>query len=229
MIHAAGKKGGVLLSNQNKGGGKALVETFGLKLPEDETVGNYVAVMVVELSAVVKGPGADMVRLMVRSVRPDDEAQKCRDCDGNLRFIVRRLGPFSLTYYDCPKCHWLTAFSTADTDRPETAGLIVGEHSSRRVWFDGVELLPGESQLVYNHSPDGFAWGYGGSGPTQLALAIALRLCTKKSNAKLVYRAFGRKWIAKLGKDRDFCVAILHVSNWLGDAVGKALLGKLDE
>jgi hypothetical protein len=23
-----------------------------------------------------------------------------------------------------------------------------------------------------NHSPDGFAWGYGGSGPSQLALAI---------------------------------------------------------
>ncbi len=23
-----------------------------------------------------------------------------------------------------------------------------------------------------NHSPDGFSWGYGGSGPAQLALAI---------------------------------------------------------
>lgn len=25
---------------------------------------------------------------------------------------------------------------------------------------------------LFNHSPDGFAWGYGGSGPAQLALAI---------------------------------------------------------
>jgi hypothetical protein len=25
---------------------------------------------------------------------------------------------------------------------------------------------------IYNHSPDGFEWGYGGSGPAQLALAI---------------------------------------------------------
>lgn len=27
---------------------------------------------------------------------------------------------------------------------------------------------------VYNHSPTGFEWGYGGSGPAQLALAILL-------------------------------------------------------
>ena len=25
---------------------------------------------------------------------------------------------------------------------------------------------------LFNHSPDGFAWGYGGSGPAQLALAL---------------------------------------------------------
>ena len=25
---------------------------------------------------------------------------------------------------------------------------------------------------LFNHSPDGFEWGYGGSGPAQLALAI---------------------------------------------------------
>ena len=25
---------------------------------------------------------------------------------------------------------------------------------------------------LQNHSPDGFEWGYGGSGPSQLALAI---------------------------------------------------------
>lgn len=31
--------------------------------------------------------------------------------------------------------------------------------------------LPPRTDLV-NHSPNGFAWGYGGSGPAQLALAI---------------------------------------------------------
>lgn len=33
---------------------------------------------------------------------------------------------------------------------------------------------PEPSLKVVNHSPDGFNWGYGGSGPAQLALAILM-------------------------------------------------------
>lgn len=39
---------------------------------------------------------------------------------------------------------------------------------------DGQTLSPDKSQKVWNHSPDGFNWGYGGSGPAQLALALLL-------------------------------------------------------
>jgi Family of unknown function (DUF6166) len=35
-------------------------------------------------------------------------------------------------------------------------------------------LLPDRSLGVWNHSPSGFAWGYCGSGPAQLALALLL-------------------------------------------------------
>lgn len=42
------------------------------------------------------------------------------------------------------------------------------------VLVDGKRLSPARSQKVFNHSPDGFAWGYGGSGPAQLALALLL-------------------------------------------------------
>lgn len=36
-------------------------------------------------------------------------------------------------------------------------------------------MLPiAPSQQIRNHSPTGFAWGYGGSGPSQLALALLL-------------------------------------------------------
>jgi hypothetical protein len=38
----------------------------------------------------------------------------------------------------------------------------------------GHVLSSGPSQAIYNHSPDGFEWGYSGSGPSQLALAILL-------------------------------------------------------
>jgi|SRR5271157_457812 len=54
---------------------------------------------------------------------------------------------------------------------------IKGDFESRRVWIDGEELLPHESQKVYNHSPDGYNWSYNGSGPSQLALALALKIC----------------------------------------------------
>lgn len=39
-----------------------------------------------------------------------------------------------------------------------------------RVTVNGRKLNPRND--LCNHSPDGFEWGYGGSGPAQLALAI---------------------------------------------------------
>lgn len=62
------------------------------------------------------------------------------------------------------------------------------------VWLDGERLDPGPSQKVHNHSPDGFSWGYGGSGPSQLALAIMLKL-TGKPNG---YQKFKWDVIAKI-------------------------------
>lgn len=42
------------------------------------------------------------------------------------------------------------------------------------VQYDGQPLGPEASQVLMNHSPDGFEWGYCGSGSAQLALALAL-------------------------------------------------------
>lgn len=35
-------------------------------------------------------------------------------------------------------------------------------------------LNPDESLKIWNHSPSGFEWGYGGSGPAQLSLALLM-------------------------------------------------------
>jgi hypothetical protein len=43
-----------------------------------------------------------------------------------------------------------------------------------------------------NHSPDGFAWGYGGSGPAQLALALLAYELGDDEKALEWYQAF--KW-----------------------------------
>lgn len=73
---------------------------------------------------------------------------------------------------------------------------IKGEWSTRKIWIRGPDepyrqLLPYKSQAVHNHSPDGFCWGYGGSGPAQLALALMLEI-TDKETALKEYQEF--KW-----------------------------------
>lgn len=74
-------------------------------------------------------------------------------------------------------------------------------------------LDPKQSQAVRNHSPDGFNFGYGGSGPAQLALAILLDYIGKPPHAAL-YQAFKFKFIGSMpepggvitaGQIEDFC------------------------
>ena len=62
---------------------------------------------------------------------------------------------------------------------------ISGNAQTRRVWIDGKEIHPEKSQELFNHSPDGFNWGYGGSGPAQLALAVLLEFTDDVTAVKL--------------------------------------------
>src|SRR5262245_28903746 len=59
------------------------------------------------------------------------------------------------------------------------------------------ELTPEESLKIENRSPTGFEFGYGGSGPSQLALAILLDF-KGKAPAPPLYQAFKWKFIAPL-------------------------------
>ena len=62
-----------------------------------------------------------------------------------------------------------------------------------------IEMLdPKQSQELWNHSPDGFQWGYGGSGPAQLALAILLDITGNKELSMRLHQEFKRKVIAAL-------------------------------
>jgi hypothetical protein len=77
---------------------------------------------------------------------------------------------------------------------------LKGLASTREVWLDGKLLSPEESLKFRNHSPDGFCWGYGGSGPSQLALAIMLEL----TGSAIGYQEFKWNHIAGLPIDQDF-------------------------
>lgn len=63
--------------------------------------------------------------------------------------------------------------------------------SDRSIFVDGFQLYPKHSQDVYNHSPDGFNWGYHGSGCAQAALGILLHFTNNilfDTDAKSEYR-----------------------------------------
>jgi Family of unknown function (DUF6166) len=53
---------------------------------------------------------------------------------------------------------------------------------------------------LYNHSPTGFEWGYCGSGPAQLALAILADHLADDQQALNVYQRFKWAVIAELPK-----------------------------
>lgn len=59
--------------------------------------------------------------------------------------------------------------------------------------------LPLEPSLkLRNHSPTGFEWGYAGSGPAQLALAILLHASGNQSRATAHHMQFKFQFISKL-------------------------------
>lgn len=76
--------------------------------------------------------------------------------------------------------------------------------SDSLVYVDNKPLDPKPSQKIMNHSPDGFNWGYGGSGPAQLALAILLDYYGKDSSVLHFYQQFKFLVIANLPQESDW-------------------------
>lgn len=56
---------------------------------------------------------------------------------------------------------------------------------------------------LINHSPDGFEWGYSGSGPSQLALAICCEHLGDDNRAMEVYQQF-----------REIMISHIHDDTW---------------
>jgi hypothetical protein len=70
------------------------------------------------------------------------------------------------------------------------------------VTVDGRPLNPRLD--LYNHSPTGFEWGYCGSGPAQLALAILADHLADDRQALDVYQRFKWAVIAELPRKRSW-------------------------
>lgn len=93
---------------------------------------------------------------------------------------------------------------------------------TQATWYvvecDGHPLPLEPSLKVRNHSPTGFAWGYCGSGPAQLALAILLRE-TNCLEAERLYQDFKRQVIAAFpnGDPSGWTLHSRDVQEWLED------------
>lgn len=86
-----------------------------------------------------------------------------------------------------------------------------------RGWRDGEEpvvakFINGQRerldprQDLRNHSPDGPEWGYAGSGPSQLALAIMADALGDDKRAQGVYQDFKMEKIAQLDRYKPWTI-----------------------
>lgn len=67
---------------------------------------------------------------------------------------------------------------------------------------------------IRNHSPTGFAWGYGGSGPAQTALAILVDAIGEK-RALPLYQRFKWETITPLDQERGWTISYQEVLAWV--------------
>ena len=103
--------------------------------------------------------------------------------------------PCQLCYGADPTCDECEGYGKiyAEVDYDAYADVYVGD--------ERVSLY--ESLNVRRHSPTGCSWGYSGSGPAQLALAILLKV-TSRAEAEANYIRFKSDVIARLCKDEPF-------------------------
>jgi len=79
-----------------------------------------------------------------------------------------------------------------------------------RVTVDGQPL-----RHVCRHSPDGFEWGYGGSGPADLALSI-LADCLGLERADRLYQDFKWAFVAKFQYE-GWQITSDQIEAWAGE------------
>ena len=76
----------------------------------------------------------------------------------------------------------------------------------------GGDALPPRRDLR-NHSPTGYSWGYGGSGPSQLSLAILADFLEDDARALQLYQPYKWRVIAQLPQDRGFRITGAEIAD----------------
>ena len=101
----------------------------------------------------------------------------------------------------------------ADTSRPKQISLeLYPKEDIILQRIDGKAIANVPHALVC-HSPDGFEWGYGGSGPAELALNILAMFMTKE-DAAIAHQAFKWAYIATMPEEGGV-IKSADIINWI--------------
>ena len=117
----------------------------------------------------------------------------------------------------------MSALPTTTAARPRIA--FMGRRYAEPVGATAWMTVNGEfrelpmRQDLRNHSPDGPEWGYPGSGPAQLALAICAQLVGEET-ALAVYQDIKRELIALIPRN---CGQWTLTERQVGDAIELAI------
>jgi len=83
-----------------------------------------------------------------------------------------------------------------------------------RITADAKALDPADSQSVWNHSPDGFNWGYGGAGPRLLARGILYEVCEDAEVAIQLEQRYKWDVVARLSR-QWWQLGAVEVEAWI--------------
>ncbi len=86
-------------------------------------------------------------------------------------------------------------------------------------------LSPEPSQKLRDHSPDGFQYGYSGSGPAQLALALLLDATSDPERATAFYQYFKDAKVATWGE--DWSIKRSDILTWLKEEEDRQIFDRI--
>ena len=100
---------------------------------------------------------------------------------------------------------------------------------------DGIYVFPSDDRAPYPlehhvyHSPDGYSWGYGGSGPTELAKDILWDLLGEQP-AVTLYQAFKWRFITPLDQESNsWRITEDEIRSWLREQPENGVAVTADE
>ena len=97
----------------------------------------------------------------------------------------------------------------------DVTAAVDGRWPAGEVWIGGYPVALGPSLKLCNHSPTGFAWGYLGSGPAQLALALLLHLGASDAEAQAWYQDFQAEVVTKWTYAVSFTRPVSELLGWI--------------